>query len=79
VTLAEVGIDKTDALHRRWPTWYLKTALEKELLKGSFIGAEIEMSNHSPHFAPEIHPTLRTGVETLVVASSAWVAADAHA
>jgi hippurate hydrolase len=28
--------------------------------------------NHSPLFAPVIHPTLRTGVETLVVAAQAW-------
>jgi hypothetical protein len=26
-------------------------------------------SNHSPLFAPVLHPTLRTGVETLVVAA----------
>jgi len=31
--------------------------------------------NHSPKFAPVIHPTLRTGVETLVVAARAWLAA----
>ncbi len=31
--------------------------------------------NHSPKFAPVIHPTLRTGVETLVVASRAWMPA----
>jgi hippurate hydrolase len=31
--------------------------------------------NHSPKFAPVIHPTLRTGVETLVVATGAWLAA----
>jgi hippurate hydrolase len=29
--------------------------------------------NHSPKFAPVIHPTLRTGVETLVVATQAWL------
>jgi hippurate hydrolase len=32
-------------------------------------------SNHSPHFAPVIHPTLETGVETLVVAARAWLSA----
>jgi hypothetical protein len=26
-------------------------------------------TNHSPHFAPVIHPTLQTGVEALVVAA----------
>jgi amidohydrolase len=31
--------------------------------------------NHSPRFAPVIHPTLRTGVETLLVAAQAWLAA----
>jgi amidohydrolase len=29
--------------------------------------------NHSPLFAPVIHPTLQTGVETLVVAAQAWL------
>lgn len=29
--------------------------------------------NHSPRFAPVIHPTLRTGVEALVVAALAWL------
>ena len=31
--------------------------------------------NHSPKFAPVIHPTLRTGVEALVVATEAWLSA----
>jgi amidohydrolase len=31
--------------------------------------------NHSPLFAPVIHPTLQTGVETLVVAAQAWLSA----
>jgi amidohydrolase len=30
--------------------------------------------NHSPMFAPVIHPTLKTGVEALVVATRAWLA-----
>jgi hippurate hydrolase len=30
--------------------------------------------NHSPQFAPTIHPTLETGVETLIVAALAWLA-----
>ena len=30
--------------------------------------------NHSPKFAPVIHPTLRTGVEALIVATRAWLA-----
>ena len=32
-------------------------------------------TNHNPRFAPVIHPTLETGVETLVVASKAWLTA----
>ncbi|MGH6956298.1 MAG: hypothetical protein ACREEW_06485, partial [Caulobacteraceae bacterium] len=31
--------------------------------------------NHSPKFAPVIHPTLRTGVEALVAASMEWLSA----
>jgi amidohydrolase len=31
--------------------------------------------NHSPKFAPVLHPTLRTGVESLVVAAHAWLPA----
>jgi hippurate hydrolase len=30
-------------------------------------------SNHSPFFAPVIHPTLETGVEAMVVAALAWL------
>jgi hippurate hydrolase len=32
-------------------------------------------TNHNPRFAPAIHPTLQTGVEALVVAAQAWLAA----
>ncbi|TAM85740.1 MAG: amidohydrolase [Candidimonas sp.] len=32
-------------------------------------------SNHSPHFLPVLHPTLKTGVEAMVVAAQAWLAA----
>jgi metal-dependent amidase/aminoacylase/carboxypeptidase family protein len=30
---------------------------------------------HNPRFAPVVHPTLETGVEALVAAASAWLAA----
>jgi hippurate hydrolase len=30
-------------------------------------------TNHNPRFAPVIHPTLETGVETLVIAAQAWL------
>ena len=32
--------------------------------------------NHSPKFAPDIHPTLDRGTEAIVVAAAAWLAAD---
>jgi amidohydrolase len=32
--------------------------------------------NHSPQFAPVIHPTLQTGVETLVIAAQGWLSAQ---
>jgi hippurate hydrolase len=47
---------------------------------GSYAKAESEgrlselPTNHNPKFAPVIHPTLETGVETLVAASCAWLA-----
>jgi hippurate hydrolase len=30
-------------------------------------------TNHNPHFAPVIHPTLESGVETMVVGALAWL------
>jgi len=30
--------------------------------------------NHSPKFAPILHPTLRAGVETMITAARAWLA-----
>ena len=30
-------------------------------------------SNHAPNFAPVIHPTLRTGIETLLTAAGLWL------
>ncbi len=32
-------------------------------------------TNHNPRFLPVIHPTLETGVETLMVAAKAWLSA----
>jgi hippurate hydrolase len=34
-------------------------------------------TNHNPRFAPVIHPTLATGVETLLVSANAWLSPDA--
>jgi metal-dependent amidase/aminoacylase/carboxypeptidase family protein len=36
-------------------------------------------SNHSPFFAPVLHPTLETGVQTLVAAALAWLSSDTAA
>ena len=33
-------------------------------------------TNHNPRFAPVIHPTLQTGVETLLVSAKAWLSRD---
>ena len=30
-------------------------------------------TNHNPRFAPVVHPTLETGVETLLAAANAWL------
>ncbi|HKW26087.1 MAG TPA: M20 family metallopeptidase [Terriglobales bacterium] len=35
-------------------------------------------TNHNPRFAPVIHPTLRAGVEAMVVASLAWLSPEAE-
>jgi len=35
-------------------------------------------TNHNPRFAPTLHPTLESGVATLVVASRAWLAKQAN-
>jgi amidohydrolase len=34
-------------------------------------------TNHNPRFAPVIHPTLQTGVETLLVSAKAWLSPKA--
>ncbi len=33
-------------------------------------------SNHSPHFAPLIEPTLSTGVEAMTIAALTWLSAE---
>jgi hippurate hydrolase len=34
-------------------------------------------SNHSPKFAPVIHPTLQTGLQAMLAAAGAWLGAQA--
>lgn len=36
-------------------------------------------SNHSPKFAPQIHPTLETGLQAMLAAASAWLCPGANA
>jgi hippurate hydrolase len=55
------GLGSTD------PALYERAAREGRL-------AEDVPANHSPFFAPLIHPTLPMGVETLVTAALAWLA-----
>jgi hippurate hydrolase len=35
-------------------------------------------SNHSPKFAPVMHPTLETGIRTMLAAAGAWLGAEAR-
>jgi hippurate hydrolase len=60
--------------------WFVGGTDQDQYAKALAAGSVNELPvNHNPHFAPAIHPTLKTGVETLVVASAAWIAAAAHA
>lgn len=34
-------------------------------------------SNHSPQYAPVLHPTLKSGLQAMLTAASAWLCADA--
>ncbi|PLC52391.1 amidohydrolase [Pollutimonas nitritireducens] len=36
-------------------------------------------SNHSPKFAPQIHPTLETGLQAMLTAAAAWLCPSARA
>jgi hippurate hydrolase len=36
-------------------------------------------TNHNPRFAPVVHPTLETGLETLAAAALAWLGAPVRA
>ena len=36
-------------------------------------------SNHSPKFAPQIHPTLETGLQAMLTAASAWLCSSTTA
>jgi len=54
--------------------WFVGGTDPDEYAKARASGRTADLpTNHSPHFAPVLHPTLRTGVETLVTAAGAWL------
>jgi hippurate hydrolase len=56
--------------------WFVGGTDPHQYAKAKAEGRLAELpTNHNPRFAPVIHPTLETGVETLVVAAQAWLAA----
>jgi hypothetical protein len=56
--------------------WFVGGTDAKTYAKAKAAGRLNDLpTNHNPRFAPVIQPTLRTGVETLVVATRAWLAA----
>jgi hippurate hydrolase len=56
-----------------WLVGGMDTAAVVDALAAGTFERDIP-SNHSPRFAPVLHPTLRTGVETLVVAALEFLA-----
>jgi len=60
--------------------WFIGGTDAEVYAKAKTAGTINELpSNHNPRFAPVIHPTLRTGVEALVVAARAWLSANQQA
>jgi hippurate hydrolase len=49
--------------------------LDADTVTAAFLDGTFDTlpTNHSPHFAPVIEPTLSTGVQSLVVAALAWL------
>jgi amidohydrolase len=55
--------------------WFVGGTDPEVYKKAKASGHDSELpTNHNPRFAPVLHPTLETGVATLVVASRAWLA-----
>ena len=57
-----------------WTVGGIDNAVYDEAAKAGRL-AELP-TNHNPRFAPALHPTLETGVETLITAAGAWLAAS---
>ena len=54
--------------------WFVGGTDPDQYAKAKAAGRTADLpTNHSPHFAPVLHPTLETGVETLVTAAAAWL------
>jgi amidohydrolase len=54
--------------------WFIGGTNPVQYAKAKKAGRLTDLpTNHNPSFAPVIHPTLETGVETLVVAAKAWL------
>ncbi|HEU4698428.1 MAG TPA: M20 family metallopeptidase [Gemmatimonadales bacterium] len=54
--------------------WFVGGTDPDEYAKAKAAGRTADLpTNHSPHFAPVLHPTLETGVEALVTAAGAWL------
>ena len=63
---------------RGWPGlsvfWFVGGTDPDVYAKAKAAGRVNEIpSNHNPRFAPVLHPTLRTGVEALIVAARGWL------
>ena len=55
--------------------WFIGGTDPKRYAEAKQAGRVREIpTNHNPGFAPVLHPTLETGVATLVVAAQAWLA-----
>ena len=56
--------------------WFIGGTDPKKYAEAKQAGRVREIpTNHNPGFAPVLHPTLETGVATMVVAAQAWLAA----
>ena len=54
--------------------WFVGGTDPERYAKAKAAGRLSELpTNHNPRFAPVLHPTLETGVETLVAAAGAWL------
>ncbi len=60
--------------------WFVGGTDPDTYAKAKALGRVGEIpTNHSPFFAPVLHPTLEAGVEALVVGALAWLTPERHA